>query len=41
MTIPRMPQQGSVIWAELPDANEFSKVRPAVVESPTADITSG
>ncbi len=38
MTGPRLPQLGSVIWAELEDANGFSKVRPAVVVTPTAEI---
>jgi hypothetical protein len=35
---PRPPQLGSVVWAELADANGFRKVRPAVVVSATADI---
>lgn len=35
------PELGSVIWAELEDANGFRKVRPAVIVTPTADITAG
>lgn len=38
MTAPRLPQLGSVVWAELEDANGFRKVRPAVVVTATADI---
>lgn len=34
-------QLGSVVWAELEDANGFRKVRPAVVVSAMADITAG
>lgn len=41
MTAARPPQLGSVIWAELADANGFRKVRPAVVITPTTDIASG
>jgi hypothetical protein len=37
----RPPQLGSVVWAELEDANGFRKVRPAVVVSATADIAAG
>lgn len=38
MTGPRLPQLGSVIWAELDDANGHSKIRPAFVVTPTAEI---
>jgi hypothetical protein len=38
VTGPHIPQLGSVIWAELEDANGFSKVRPAVVVTPTAEV---
>ena len=41
MTASRPPQLGSVIWAELQDANGFRKVRPAVVLTPTAEIAAG
>lgn len=41
MSPTRLPQLGSVIWAELADANGFRKVRPAVVVSATADIATG
>jgi hypothetical protein len=34
-------QLGSVVWAELEDANGYRKVRPAAVVSPTADIDAG
>jgi PemK-like, MazF-like toxin of type II toxin-antitoxin system len=37
----RYPQLGSVVWAELADANGFRKVRPAVIISPTADVLVG
>jgi hypothetical protein len=37
----RLPQLGSVVWAELEDANGFRKVRPAVVVTATADIAAG
>jgi mRNA-degrading endonuclease toxin of MazEF toxin-antitoxin module len=37
----RLPQLGSVVWAELADANGNRKVRPAVVVTPTADIVAG
>jgi mRNA-degrading endonuclease toxin of MazEF toxin-antitoxin module len=37
----RAPQLGSVVWAELEDANGFRKVRPAVVVTATADIAAG
>jgi mRNA-degrading endonuclease toxin of MazEF toxin-antitoxin module len=36
----RLPQLGSVVWAELEDANGLRKVRPAVVVTATADIAS-
>jgi hypothetical protein len=36
-----LPQLGSVVWAELEDANGFRKVRPAVVATVTADIVAG
>jgi hypothetical protein len=32
----RPPQLGSVVWAELEDANGVRKVRPAVVNRQTA-----
>jgi mRNA-degrading endonuclease toxin of MazEF toxin-antitoxin module len=38
---PTRIELGSVVWAELQDANGVSKVRPAVVVSGTADIASG
>jgi len=34
-------QLGSVIWAELKDANGIVKVRPAVVIAATGDIAAG
>jgi hypothetical protein len=37
----RLPQLGSVVWAELEDANGFRKLRPAVVLTATADIAAG
>ncbi len=37
----RIPRLGSVAWAELEDANGFSKVRPVVVVTPTAEIVPG
>jgi hypothetical protein len=37
----RLPQLGSVIWAELEDANGFQKLRPAIVVSATAEIAAG
>jgi hypothetical protein len=37
----RPPQLGSVVWAELEDANGFRKVRPAVIVTATADIVAG
>ncbi len=41
MTPARPPRLGSVVWAELEDANGYRKVRPAVVVTPTGDITAG
>src|SRR5713226_1360039 len=41
MSPTRLPQLGSVVWAELEDANGFRKVRPAVVVTTTADIAAG
>ena len=41
MSLTRLPQLGSVVWAELEDANGFRKVRPAVVITATADIVGG
>jgi mRNA-degrading endonuclease toxin of MazEF toxin-antitoxin module len=40
VSLPRLPQLGSVIWAELTDANEFRKVRPAVVVTATREIAA-
>ena len=40
MSLPRLPQLGSVVWVELTDANGFRKVRPAVVVSATTDIAA-
>lgn len=40
MSPSRLPQLGSVIWAEVEDANGFRKVRPAVVLTATADIAA-
>jgi mRNA-degrading endonuclease toxin of MazEF toxin-antitoxin module len=37
----RAPQLGSIVWAELQDANGIRKVRPAVVVTATADICAG
>jgi PemK-like, MazF-like toxin of type II toxin-antitoxin system len=37
----RFPQLGSVVWAELEDANGFRKLRPVVVVTATADIAAG
>jgi mRNA-degrading endonuclease toxin of MazEF toxin-antitoxin module len=34
-------QLGSVVWAELEDANGYRKVRPVAVVSPTADVDAG
>ena len=41
MSPTRLPQLGSVVWAELEDANGYRKVRPVVVVTPTAEITAG
>jgi len=37
----RLPRLGSVVWAELEDANGFRKVRPVAVVMPTAEIAPG
>lgn len=39
MTSVRLPQLGSVVWAEVADPNGFRKVRPAVVVTATDNIT--
>lgn len=39
MSPTRLPQLGSVVWAELEDANGFRKVRPAVVVTAPLDDT--
>jgi hypothetical protein len=36
----RLPQLGSVVWAELEDTNGFCKLRPAVVVTATVDIAA-
>jgi mRNA-degrading endonuclease toxin of MazEF toxin-antitoxin module len=36
----RLPQLGSVVWAELEDANGYRKVRPVVVVTPTSEIAA-
>jgi len=41
VTPTRLPRLGSIVWAELEDANGFGKVRPVVVVSPTAEIAPG
>ena len=41
MSAARNPQLGSVIWAEMEDANGYRKTRPVVVVSPTADVKAG
>jgi hypothetical protein len=41
VTAARLPQLGSVVWAQLEDANGFRKTRPVVVVTPTADIAIG
>lgn len=41
MSPARSPQLGSVVWAEVADANGIRKVRPAVIVSPSADIAAG
>ena len=41
MNSARLPQLGSVVWAELEDANGFRKTRPAVVLTASADIAAG
>lgn len=40
MTAARRPQLGSVIWAEIADANGVRKVRPVVIVTATAKIVS-
>jgi mRNA-degrading endonuclease toxin of MazEF toxin-antitoxin module len=40
VNLTRLPQLGSVVWAELKDANGVCKVRPAVVVTPSADIAA-
>jgi mRNA-degrading endonuclease toxin of MazEF toxin-antitoxin module len=40
VSLTRLPQLGSVVWAELEDANGYRKVRPAVIISATADIAA-
>jgi mRNA interferase MazF len=37
----RTPQLGSVVWAEIADANGHRKTRPAVIVTPTAEIAPG
>jgi hypothetical protein len=39
--VSRFPFPGSVVWAELEDANGFRKLRPAVVISAATDIAAG
>jgi hypothetical protein len=34
----RTPQLGSVVWAEIAEANGHRKTRPAVIVTPTSDI---
>jgi PemK-like, MazF-like toxin of type II toxin-antitoxin system len=41
VSLTRLPQLGSVVWAELEDTNGFRKVRPAVVVTATADLAAG
>ncbi len=41
MSLPRLPQLGSVVWVELEDANGIPKLRPAIVVTATADIAAG
>jgi hypothetical protein len=38
VSVTRLPRLGSVVWAELEDANGFRKVRPFAVVTPTAAI---
>jgi hypothetical protein len=40
VSLSRLLQLGSVVWAELEDANGIPKVRPAVVVTATADIAA-
>jgi len=37
----RLPELGSVVWADFEDDNGYRKVRPAVVVTPTAEIAPG
>jgi mRNA-degrading endonuclease toxin of MazEF toxin-antitoxin module len=37
----RLPQLGSVVWAELADPNDYRKIRPAVILTASAEIGSG
>jgi mRNA-degrading endonuclease toxin of MazEF toxin-antitoxin module len=37
----RLPRLGSVVWAELEDANSFRKLRPVVDVTPTVEIAPG
>ena len=41
MSAARLPQLGSVVWAEMEDANGIRKARPVVVITATADIVAG
>src|SRR5205823_6089400 len=41
VTAARLPQLGSVIWADLKDTNGFRKVRPAVIVTTSAEIAAG
>lgn len=41
MTQSKLPRLGSVVWANIKDANGFRKVRPAVVVTPTDEIAPG
>lgn len=41
MSVSPRPMLGSVIWAELEDANGIRKLRPAVIVSSTAEIAEG
>ena len=41
MSPARPLQLGSVVWAELEDANGYRKVRPVAVVTPTANIDAG
>ncbi len=37
----RTPQLGSVVWAEIADANGHRKSRPAVIVTPTTEVLAG